>query len=67
MNLDKGTKVASSGQITFTGKVVSECAYDCTVEGCRGKRVSVRWEDGKLTKPCSVGLIPFGEGVRISQ
>lgn len=29
----------------------------CTLEGCRGLRVAVRWPDGKLTWPCSRGLI----------
>lgn len=28
----------------------------CTLEGCPGFRISVRWPDGKLTRPCSRGL-----------
>lgn len=29
----------------------------CSMHGCNGKRVHVKWPDGKLTKPCSKGLI----------
>ncbi len=65
MNLNKGTKVAMRGETTFKGKVVSDCPYTCTLDGCRGKRVSVRWEDGKLTKLCSKSLLPFEDGVRL--
>ena len=28
----------------------------CTIEGCRGVRVGVRWGDGKLTWPCTEGM-----------
>ena len=28
----------------------------CDLEGCTGVRVPVRWQDGKLTWPCSKGL-----------
>ena len=28
----------------------------CTMEGCRGNRVGVRWPDGKLTFPCTHGM-----------
>ena len=34
----------------------------CQMEGCRGRRVWVRWPDGKLTKPCSRGL-EFDKGL----
>ena len=29
---------------------------DCSMESCRGKRVGVRWNDGKLTFPCTGGM-----------
>jgi hypothetical protein len=35
-----------------TGSLVA-----CPLEGCRGVRVYTRWLDGRLTKPCSRGLI----------
>lgn len=28
----------------------------CRMEGCGGKQIGVRWEDGKLTWPCSKGM-----------
>jgi hypothetical protein len=28
----------------------------CMLEGCTGMRITVRWKDGKITKPCSRGL-----------
>jgi hypothetical protein len=27
----------------------------CTMEGCHGERLGVRWKDGTLTFPCSRG------------
>ncbi len=29
----------------------------CQLEGCNGVRLSVRWQDGKLTRPCTKGLL----------
>lgn len=37
-----------------TGDVVS-WKY-CTLEGCRGHRIGVRWPNGKLTWPCLKGV-----------
>jgi len=28
----------------------------CSLSGCRGVRIYVRWPDGKLTLPCSEGM-----------
>lgn len=28
----------------------------CTLEGCGGSRIHVRWPDGKLTVPCLRGM-----------
>ena len=28
----------------------------CSMEGCRGTRLGVRWRDGKLTWPCTHGM-----------
>jgi hypothetical protein len=30
---------------------------NCQMEGCRGKRLGVRWDDGKLTFPCTHGML----------
>lgn len=31
--------------------------YRCTMDGCTGQRVVVRWRGGKTTRPCSKGMI----------
>ena len=28
----------------------------CSMEGCTGRRLGVRWQDGKLTWPCTKGM-----------
>ena len=28
----------------------------CQMEGCFGLRITVRWPDGKLSRPCSKGM-----------
>ena len=38
-----------------TGRVVGKQSL-CSLEGCTGVRVSVRWPDGKLTRPCTKGM-----------
>lgn len=30
--------------------------YSCQMEGCKGKRMGVRWNDGKITFPCTEGM-----------
>ena len=50
----KGTVIVSrDGKIegTFTGTT-----RPCTLEGCRGLRHTVRWDDGKISYPCGKGL-----------
>ena len=34
----------------------------CTLEGCRGERLGVRWPDGRITWPCSEGLFIREDG-----
>ena len=29
---------------------------DCNLEGCGGVKLSVRWPDGRLTRPCTKGM-----------
>ena len=29
---------------------------DCQLEGCGGVKLSVRWPDGQLTRPCTKGM-----------
>lgn len=30
--------------------------HRCQMEGCTGRRVGVRWNDGKISFPCTKGL-----------
>lgn len=34
----------------------------CTMHGCTGLRVFVKWPDGHWTWPCSKGLLPYRQG-----
>jgi hypothetical protein len=49
-----GEKVLSRDKkhIGFTTGAVRHCA----LEGCRGLRIVVKWQDGKITYPCSAGM-----------
>lgn len=38
-----------------TGKANGN-THVCSLHGCSGLRVSVRWPDGKTTYPCSKGM-----------
>ena len=35
----------------------------CTLTGCNGRRMGVRWRDGKITWPCSKGIIQASKTV----
>lgn len=34
----------------------------CPLEGCPGARLGVRWPDGRLTWPCTKGMIQCADG-----
>lgn len=56
--INKGDKVFSRD-----GKkvgIATGSTHHCTLEGCRGLRIAVRWDDGKITFPCSRGM-SFGK------
>ncbi len=48
---------------TKIGVVINECAHPCPMEGCTGTRKSVRWQDGRLTYPCTKGLECVAENI----
>lgn len=29
---------------------------ECRMEGCRGRRIVVKWPNGKITHPCTKGM-----------
>lgn len=37
----------------------------CRLEGCSGRRLGVRWPDGKVTFPCTKGLGYYRSGMKI--
>jgi len=37
-------------------------SHFCQLGGCGGQRIGVRWPDGKITYPCSKGLVPHSTG-----
>lgn len=55
----RGTRFARSA-----GTVIGGYTW-CQMEGCRGVRVWVRWKDGRVTKPCSKGLVLDRQAWRI--
>lgn len=38
----------------------------CQLESCGGTGVYVKWPDGKITIPCSNGLVSSKDGLRIT-
>lgn len=50
----------------FKGKVTSFCENrKCGIEGCMGQVLRVQWEDGKVSYPCTGGMMPIREGSSI--
>jgi len=37
-------------------------SQQCRLEGCNGKRLGVRWTNGKITYPCTKGMESIGFG-----
>lgn len=52
---DLGVKTVLARGGTVRGKVIGG-PYQCRLGGCRGVTYSVRWPDGKLTRPCTEGM-----------
>lgn len=42
------------------GYIRSWDGHHCTMEGCTGRRICVRWQDGTVTYPCSKGIESTG-------
>lgn len=36
--------------------------HRCQLEGCNGVRIATRWTDGRISYPCSRGLIAGADG-----
>lgn len=60
LNWMKPIKVYSRDRLqvgTCTGS-----AYRCRLESCKGDRIGVRWADGRITFPCTEGMIHYKNG-----
>lgn len=53
-------RIYSSDGTTFGVKTGG--SRRCQLEGCRGQSIAVRWQDGKLTYPCTMGLTTHTTG-----
>lgn len=58
--MDKGTQVYSH-DATEVGAATGS-THHCRMEGCTGRRVTVKWPDGKVTHPCTKGLTTREDG-----
>jgi hypothetical protein len=66
IRMDKRT-FAGKGAVVYSrdGEVRGEAIgseHACQLESCRGVRVSVRWETGRRTFPCSKGMTVRPDG-----
>jgi hypothetical protein len=51
---------ASEKVVSRDGKHIgftSGSTHRCQLESCRGLRVSVKWDDGTRTYPCTKGMV----------
>jgi len=55
MNISDLPKQIISSDGKYKGKPTGS-ARCCQMESCRGVRIGVRWEDGKLTYPCTANM-----------
>lgn len=56
----KGTVVADSfGRRLGTATGANK---RCQLEGCRGRRIAVRWGDARVTHPCTRGMEALADG-----
>ncbi len=60
----KGDTVISRDSLD-TGEIRGDGRPCRQVEGCQGRQIPVRWSDGKLTWPCTDGMIQTEEAWRI--
>lgn len=51
----KGAIIWSRGA-TADGRATG-AHHACQMDGCRGRRITVKWCDGRITYPCTKGLI----------
>lgn len=63
--MEKGVRVGPRGGAKASRKlrgVTTGGERYCTLEGCPGRRIAVRWPDGHLTWPCTKGMNRLADG-----
>ena len=60
MDIKKGTKVISRTGL-HTGHATG-AARRCQLDGCRGERIVVKWDDGRISYPCLKGMNTLPDG-----
>ncbi|MEJ6002498.1 hypothetical protein [Paucibacter soli] len=60
-NNGKTASVVSRDGLT-TGVASNLAGYRCQMEGCTGRRLVVKWPDGKSTRPCTKGMFTRPDG-----
>lgn len=53
--------LSRNGQMV--GQILNMHSRPCTMEGCTGVRIHVKWPDGKSTYPCSKGCREISPGL----
>jgi hypothetical protein len=59
MNTRRYEPVLPKRVLSRNGKIIgvpTGASYPCSLEGCTGRRIVVRWPDGRITRPCTKGL-----------
>lgn len=54
MSYPKDTIILSKNK-ALVGKATG-ANYHCQMEGCNGLRITTRWENNEITRPCSKGI-----------
>jgi hypothetical protein len=62
-DVTEGMKVLSRGE-AMTGEATGH-TRPCTLHGCRGARLQVRWPDQRITYPCTKGMERVPDGWKI--
>ncbi|MCY2924931.1 MAG: hypothetical protein NT031_05745, partial [Planctomycetota bacterium] len=63
-HIPAGTKIFARKGCRMVGRSTGTFRA-CTLDGCTGLRVGVRWSNGRLTWPCTKGTQPYRGGYRI--
>ncbi len=52
----KGERVCKQDESWTPSGTTTGSTHHCQLAGCIGTRIAVKWDDGKVTFPCSRGM-----------